>query len=107
MYRGPERRTFRRIPMRAAVSLQVAGQSRGGRALDLSEGGLFLHTAAPVVVGSEVELRITLGSGQEVRAVAHVLRRDDTRDGFGLRFIELRPAALATIRGFVASAAAA
>jgi PilZ domain-containing protein len=75
-----------------------------GRALDLSEGGLFMHTVAPVTVGGRINLSIDLAPGQAVRAVAVVLRRDDTRDGFGLKFVELPPAAWRAIKEFVAAA---
>ncbi len=95
----------RRVPVRANVSLRLAGRVRGGLAKDISEGGLFLHTTAPVNLGSRIELSIGLPGNHQVSARAQVVRRDDTRDGFGLVFVELSSADREAIRSYVASVA--
>ncbi len=96
----------RRVPTRVRVALEVGGASRGGRALNISEGGLFLHTAAPVALGSRLAMTIALAPGQAIDVVADVVRRDDTRDRFGMRFAQLPSAALEAIRKFVAESPA-
>ncbi len=70
---------------------------------NLSEGGLFLRSPAPLARGTHVRLR--LGSdGGEVRASAAVVwRRDggasDEEPGMGLRFEALDKRASAALRG--------
>jgi hypothetical protein len=105
MYEGPERRNARRVPTRAWVVLHVGGQDRAGLALDVSEGGLFVHTSATVRPGNRLQLAIALPDKESpsLKAVAEVLWWDESRNGFGLRFVELSAAGFSTIRTFVAS----
>ncbi len=105
MYLGTERRTARRVALRASVAFEIEGSQRGGRALNVSQAGLFLHTVAPVAVGDRLNLSIALRGDQTVRAIGRVVRRDDVREGFGLRFVEMPPDTWRAIRDFVASSA--
>ena len=58
---------------------------------NLSVSGAFLESTFFLPVGSEIQVRFAVASGQDpVRARALIVReeRDDTRSGFGIRFEE-------------------
>lgn len=79
---------------------------------DLSEGGAFVRTFAPLREGSKASLQWTLpGSSEDIEAEAVVVwsRRKGTREqdppaGMGVRFAQLDPADRIKIRNFVAAA---
>ena len=78
---------------------------------DLSEGGAFVRTFAPLREGSKASLQWTLpGSSNEIEAEAVVVwsrpkgtREQDPPAGMGVRFARLDPADRARIRNFVAA----
>ena len=74
---------------------------------NISEGGLFLRTSAPLPPGARVRLRLSLGPG-EVEVPARVAWRRDPRlqaaeedPGMGLRFEPTAAAELEVLRSHV------
>ena len=69
-------------------------------AVDLSQGGMFIHELLPFAIGTELELSFLLpGLSRTVQCHAEVVQaRNDFREGFpdaaignGLRFLDLAP----------------
>ncbi len=101
MYDSTERRMSRRVAMRARVAVQLDGASRAARALDLSEGGLFLHTAADLALGTRVTLTLALAPPLAFEITGDAVREDPTRGGFGVKFVEVPVSAPEAIRRMV------
>jgi uncharacterized protein (TIGR02266 family) len=78
--------------------------------LDISEGGLFLETDAPLTVNDELELELTLpgGSRHKVKAAVKWVRDPEDavekamRSGMGLQFVDPTPELQEAIRNFLA-----
>jgi Tfp pilus assembly protein PilZ len=101
MYLGPgnepvsrkptDRRRDRRLPMNAAVSKLDPRATTP--VSDLSASGVFVHTADPLPIGSEIELKFTVHLEEPVlfEARGRVVRHGATGEpiGMGVEFIEL------------------
>ncbi len=75
-----------------------------GRTLDISEGGIKLETFTTVPIGSEVELGIALGE-QIIHPHGRVVYLEEIEEGkyiMGLKFLELEPEELETVRTYLA-----
>jgi c-di-GMP-binding flagellar brake protein YcgR len=101
------RRRDARVPVTIAVWSHTAPGSDPVRAtsLNISVKGMLLETAAPLDVGSKLDLSFTLpGPGGAVRAVGQVVR-ENTSDGqpahLGVEFLILRDGARERIRAYV------
>jgi len=85
-----ERRRHQRIAISDVVLFRsVEGQPRKqfleGRARDISRGGIFFTTTEPLDLGECIELAFReLNSPADTRAVAEVVRVDQTPDGYGI-----------------------
>jgi Tfp pilus assembly protein PilZ len=108
--RGRERRAHPRLSLGLSAHCQIDGIVSQEALGDLSEGGLFLQTTAPVRIGSRV--RIVLGlpyiGGQRVCSLAgHVVRLIEDGNaqthGAGVQFDqETDTADRELLRGFLA-----
>jgi uncharacterized protein (TIGR02266 family) len=103
--RGAERRTAERVRLDADVSLYSPTTFWAGIAEDISEGGLFVATYQLEPIGTVMDLRFELPTGQTVavRGVVRWLREvmDDGTPGMGIQFQDLSPADAGIIKSFV------
>jgi uncharacterized protein (TIGR02266 family) len=89
---------FRRIDPRYDRQLDVEvtadGKKSTSRTVNISLGGLFLDSAAPLDLGATVQLRFMLPTQPEPVEVAGdvrwVVKKDNNRQGIGIRFQGLR-----------------
>lgn len=81
-----ELRRYVRVPLVSAVMLQTGTESVPASTVEISSGGISLHTKARLAVPQRVQATLRLpGSGEmAVRAVVCWIRRDE--DAAGLRF---------------------
>ena len=103
--RGAERRTAQRVQLDADVSLYSSTTFWAGIAEDISEGGLFVATYQLEPIGTVMDLRFELPTGQAVavRGVVRWLREvmDEGTPGMGIQFQDLSPADADIIKSFV------
>lgn len=86
---GTDDRRESRTPFRAAVCFTgPAGVEERGAARDLSLGGMFIETAAPLPFGTRVVVSIPLPSSPATLQVAAVVRWVDD-SGIGVQFMNL------------------
>src|SRR5436305_1406272 len=86
---GDDKRNELRAVHRLAVELEIEGQSVSTLARNVSLGGIFLETEAPLREGAQVRLRFTVPAQREpIVTIAEV--RWLEKDGVGLRFVGLR-----------------
>ena len=89
---------FRRIDPRYERQLDVEvtaeGKKHMSRTVNISLGGLFLDSAAPLELGATVQLRFQLPTQPEAVEVAGdvrwVVKREGSHSGIGIRFQGLR-----------------
>ncbi|RJO71765.1 MAG: HD domain-containing protein [Myxococcales bacterium] len=109
-----ERRGRARINYVLPVSLSTAEGVSEQNAVNVSIGGLFLHTRAPLPVGAEIGLRFALPDAGtapiEAQAtvthrltVAEALRAEGAIPGMGMAFSALSPADAERLTAFVES----
>ena len=106
----PSGRSQARVKMEAAVDLESESNFFTGFSRDISEGGLFVATVDLLPIGSEIDLRFTLPSGQAVDVQGVVRWRRELNDrqpeifpGMGVQFRALPPQAAGMIQSFVGS----
>ena len=93
--------------MEAQVGLASGCNFYAGFAENISEGGLFIATEAPLFLGDRISLTVAFGEAT-VTAAAEVmwLRRSAETglpDGMGLRFIALDQSSVGKINQFIAA----
>ncbi len=84
-----DQRSHDRFPIQLDVVLMHKGEEHAAQTKDLSLGGMFVHTKAPLRFGMEVTLRLKVPSLKyegELPAVVRWVRAD----GVGLAFRSLR-----------------
>ena len=92
-------RRYDRIDTRLRCWCEGEGVTFYARMANLSEGGLFVRTRAPLDVGAQATVRFETRPGVAVTAGARVMW---TRpDGMGLRFERIDEGALAVIRRII------
>ena len=81
-----ELRRYVRVPLVSAVMLQTGTESVPASTVEISSGGMSLHTTARLAVPQSVQATLHLPDSREmaVRAVVCWIRRDE--DSAGLRF---------------------
>lgn len=94
-----ERRAARRSDLDVEVGLEGGNRFYTGETGDISQGGLFVATDTPLVVGTELVLSFVLPDGYRVRAEARVAwvrapryRPHELPSGMGVHFQELSSA---------------
>jgi uncharacterized protein (TIGR02266 family) len=103
---GANRRRFPRAAVSQRCWLESGEVTLYAQMANLSEGGLFLKTLAPVANGARAALRFAVGpQGEEIEAEAVVVWRRETPNGapagVGLEFVDLAPAHRARVRSLV------
>lgn len=89
------RREHRRVRMAVQVSYRSTGSFLVSYSVDMSQGGLFIETARPREIGTELELWLAIpGAQQDVRLKGTVvwIRREaqgDQPPGMGVKFSQV------------------
>lgn len=86
------------------VGWKSAGQRNVSRAEVVGMGGLFLHVAEPLEVGTMIQVVLDLQTG-EFRARA-VVRDSTLGRGMGVQFVQMEPADRARLNQFLIQYAA-
>jgi type IV pilus assembly protein PilZ len=83
-----ELRRYQRAPIDVDVEFVAKGSTEriGGRAKDISVGGMYVVTAAPLAFGAELVVHVTLPGNKAPFALPAVVRWSRTGDGMGLQF---------------------
>ena len=107
----PDRRASLRVPTHLVCSFAGQNGSTSSVVTNLSKGGLFIRTLAPLPVGSSVALKLLLVDDEhplfvEGVVVSNHLNVDDPEagtPGMGLRFNQLDPDASARLEALYES----
>lgn len=94
-----------KAPKGLFVGWKSAGQRNVSRAEVVGMGGLFLHVAEPLEVGTMIQVVLDLQTG-EFRARA-VVRDSTLGRGMGVQFVQMEPADRARLNQFLIQYAAA
>jgi hypothetical protein len=105
---GPARRELR-APLPWRVGIRSAGRRKQAQLYSLSEGGAFLETARPLMVGAEIDVELQLPKGRRSlpASVLHTnvpgnLLRPCAPIGMGIRFRDPGPGISADLARIVA-----
>ncbi|MCA9624445.1 MAG: PilZ domain-containing protein [Myxococcales bacterium] len=97
----PNRRKHPRLRFDIAIDIESGHSLYSARTRDVSEGGVFVKTRAPIKVGTEIHLRLNL-NGEHIAAMGEVMwQLDDSsgrRVGIGVQFTSLSPYAREVLR---------
>jgi len=74
-----------------------------GKALDISESGMLIHSHIPFPTGSEITLEFSLRDADPLMRIKAVVQHVKMGVGIGIRFHDLPEASLARIRTFVSN----
>lgn len=101
-----EKRRAPRMPVDWGLRLRLTGEDESvpAKALNVSKGGVAVHTGRSLAVDEVAKLVLSLGDDQpEVHAYAHVAwaRQEDGEAAAGLRFFGIREQDEARIAGLV------
>ena len=107
---GAERRTTERLTLQADIGLHSATQFFTGLTGDVSHGGIFVATWAPLPLGTEVTVSFVLPGGHQITAPGRVAWLKDPQGtgegedtpGMGVRFTELSDEDRYAVEGFLA-----
>ncbi len=97
---GIENRKQKRVVLRRDIMINNSLRVKG---LDLSEGGIYVHTGRSFPSGSVVDVSLPLNSA--ILAVKARVQHSQDGVGMGLMFVGLTPGKLAHIREFIDNAA--
>jgi len=98
---SPNRRAFPRLDTRSGEYASFPGGTAPVR--NLSAGGAMLSDPDPLPAGSPIRLELHLGA--ELVACTGVVRRAELERGMAVRFVELSPAARASLSHYLARTA--
>jgi uncharacterized protein (TIGR02266 family) len=101
-----ESRKHARAPYREGVRYFEWDRARMAQGTEISAGGMFLKTSAPLAEGKMVTLRLALpGSSAGFTVLARVIRTVQggilREPGMGVQFLDITPGARALIQHFV------
>jgi PilZ domain len=97
----PERRQTPRTTVEGITYIHLEPDN-GGIVLNVSEGGLGFHAAAPVHQTEKIHVGFSLPSNYRIEAASELAWADETRKTGGLRFTVLPAGAREQIRNWVA-----
>ncbi len=102
------RRRHPRVPLASRCWCETDGITLYARLVNVSEGGVFIRTFAPLRLGSPAKVRFVIdGSGREVTAEAEVVWVREAGSepvptpGMGLRFVGIGEEQRSLLREFV------
>jgi uncharacterized protein (TIGR02266 family) len=102
---SPEHREFRRAPLTGTVRFWEWDQARTAQAREVSGGGLFVETPAPMAEGRHVTVRLELPGARGITVLGRVVRTVHggmlAAAGMGIRFLDLSPSQRRSITDFV------
>jgi type IV pilus assembly protein PilZ len=83
-----ELRRYNRAPLDCALEFVPKGGKEpvGGRAKDISLGGMFVETEAPLAFGVELVVHVTLPGQKSAFALPAVVRWSRVGEGMGVQF---------------------
>ena len=83
-----ELRRYQRAPLDVPVEFVAKGKAQrlGGRAKDISLGGMYVVTPEPLEFGAELVVHVSLPGHKAPFALPAVVRWSRTGDGMGLQF---------------------
>jgi CheY-like chemotaxis protein len=96
---GMEKRKYTRVILKKEVLINGSVKAQG---LDLSLGGLYIHTGRNFPVGTVMSVTLPLNS--QIINVRALVRNAQESLGMGVQFIEVTPDQAAAIQDFVNSA---
>jgi uncharacterized protein (TIGR02266 family) len=93
----PEKRQYARLPAAFTVSYEAGGDLQSDLVTDVSAGGLFVRTASPLPVGTDIELKVVLPNNLAVTVQGRVtwVREQRGAEGMGVQFTGVTGALLA------------
>lgn len=101
-------RTSHRVPVKIRVDIEEGTPEKVLTCVNLSEGGLYLRTFAPLPEGTVMHVKFTLPHDTEaIKLAAEVIRtlplavQLETDPGMGLRFIDAPEGARMKIRNYI------
>jgi uncharacterized protein (TIGR02266 family) len=90
-----ERRDSVRVPVRMRMRFETAGELRRCLLTNLSRGGVFVSTASPPPIGTQIQLHIEVAEGELAIEVTGVVVSNNVGHGFstqqlgmGVRFVD-------------------
>jgi hypothetical protein len=105
MFQQQRKYSRHKAPKAMFVGWKSAGRRMVSRAEVVGMGGLFLHTANPLEVGTILELVFDLATG-EFRARA-IVRDSSPGRGMGVQFVQMEATARARLNQFLSQQATA
>lgn len=83
-----ELRRHQRAPIDVAVEFVAKGSTEraAGRSRDVSVGGMFILTAAPLPFGADLVVHVTMPGQKSPFALAGVVRWSKAGEGMGVQF---------------------
>ncbi len=94
-HRNEDQRESVRVPLKLRVGFETYGEIRDCLMTNLSRGGLFIATTAPLPQGSKLQIRIQIGeSGQEIELQGEVASHNSGPGllseelGMGVKFVK-------------------
>lgn len=103
---GSERRRHPRVPYGQRGWFEAGAITLYAAVGNLSEGGLFVRTHAPLGRGTRARVRLPVGSTGEIEAVAEVVWESSGSGGpagMGMAFVEIGEREKERLRMFLAS----
>lgn len=102
---GRERRKHPRLKFEVPVDIKSGHYLFVARTSDISEGGVFIRTPAPIKVGATIHLHLKLEHGQTISVIGKVCwprtNEDGSQEGVGVQFSDMSPYARQVLRGFM------
>ena len=96
---GVEKRKQKRVVLKREVVINKSLKAMG---LDLSEGGIYVHTGRSISQGTSVDVSIPLG--KETLHLKARVQHSEERVGMGLMFLDPTAQQLASLRNFIEAA---
>lgn len=92
-----DRRSSFRVPTHLVCTFSVHDSAEGAVVTDLSRGGAFIRTGAPLPIGSKIELKLTIAGDEPIAVRGVVVSNHVDLDlagadrGMGVRFEGMSP----------------
>jgi len=98
--RGGDRRSSKRYSVNIDLEWENHSGRHRGTISDISENGCFILSGVEVENGERISLFLPIGDGMEIQFSGEIANYT-FEIGFAVRFIELTPAQLQILRGFL------
>ncbi len=102
---GSNPRKHPRLKFEVPVDIKSGHYLFVARTADISEGGVYIKTPAPIKIGSTIHLHLKLEQGQTISVIGKVCwprnNPDGSQNGVGVQFQDMSPYARTVLRGFM------